>query len=207
MESEYGLDIGFLGVLELDHLRFLESALLDIDNGSHELSDLVIRSINQAEKEHNLHEYIELIDGWSVIGVRIDGSVSAILGGNVSVDYIFNFTSKESSVFLNLNGSAGIQGGWSVGGGLFLGFNAPNNDVYKGWGSSATISASAGNIGGGIQMDVSDRFYMFGIMSERHKIDFDNDAWNLTIMYVGGEEVELSIGIGHSFELHNRSYQ
>ena len=203
LSSAYGLHLSFTGFFELDRLYFLESAFMHLNETE---IGLVVNSINDAVERGNLISTMQSLPNWDVLGVRLDGSASSLIGINISGDFLFNFTSREFSLMANLNGTGGLQGGAAGAFGIYLGFNAPTNEVYAGWGSTIFAGIAVGK--GGINVS-SGTTSVWDVIPPAFKYkgnrgdstNFRHDPWNLTVKYSVGLELEVGVGIGYTWEI------
>ncbi len=198
----YDIDLEFLGLMEYDQLTFFQDTFGDLDAYQR---NYIIETIQLTLDDDFAREQIFERGNWDVFGVRLDLSGSFGAGGNVSFDFLWNFNSREFSILANLNGTFGAQAGVAGAGGIFLGFNAPDNSAYTGWGTGFTFGGAIPGVGGTVQGDFSGK--ILGLSSDWHIGDkilgaTSNDTYNLTVMYSAGVEAELSYSIGYTWMLY-----
>ena len=201
--SLYDLDLELLGQFDYEQLELFQSSFSDLSSYQQEY---IVATIQQTLEDDYAREQIFDRGNWDVFGVRVDGSISAGAGGNASLDFIWNFNSREFSILLNLNGTLGAQAGGAGAGGIFLGFNAQENSAFTGWGTGVTFGGAIPGVGGTIQGDVSGK--ILGLTDAWHNGDYilgatSDDTYDLTIMYSAGVEAELSYSIGYTWELYS----
>lgn len=192
MQEELGLSLDFLSLFDLIQLQFFQGSLTELERLSSGLSNQVVQALSSAVTESDFVHTLRTSGGWDVIGVRGDFGISGLHGLNLSGDILFNFHSLELSAGINANYTLGIQAGVSFAAGVFVGFNAPTNNAFAGWGSGMSISIASPTAGVTVQGDVSDRIFLLSnMMPERHTIRRD-DPMDLTVMYTTGAEIEFS---------------
>jgi RHS repeat-associated protein len=206
LQDSLGLGIDFLSVLDVTQLQFLQGAIAELEDVTVpmlglgvDIADPVLQNLSEASSELSFVHHLES-GGWDVIGVRFDLGYGGIHGIDASFDLLFNFDALELSGAGNLNYTAGFMLGGNISTGVFIGFNAPTNDVFAGWGSGMTLSAAYGAIGCTIQWDVADRLFLLGnARPEQHGVRSD-DPMNLAVMYSIGAEIEFSATlVGYSW--------
>jgi hypothetical protein len=139
--------------------------------------------------------------GWDVIGLRGHANVASFLGVDIHVDILLNFSGLEMSVLWGPELNVGAQAGLAAGTGVFLGYNAPTNSVFRGIASGLSYTAIYPPCfcGVGLQGEVSGKIYLLGGMIPRHSPDFSKDPLAVAITFELGQEVSFNVGIGYSW--------
>jgi len=167
--------------------------------------DFITGSIQEALRNPTIKAKMLDKVSWDVFGVRlIDGSLSAITGINGSIDIIWNFGTKEVDWLFNINGTVGVQAGGGFAGGVFLGFNAPDNAAFEGFGTGLTFGGAIPGVGGTVQLDASGKVIglneLWEVKGKKIGASLD-DTFDLTVMYSSGLEAELSYSIGYTWRV------
>ncbi|MCL4870171.1 MAG: RHS repeat-associated core domain-containing protein [Anaerolineae bacterium] len=184
LNREYGLSLKFLGTMTMAQMIFFIDGLNAARGIDNDLPELIIAEINRLDQE--LPDWLYSLNNqhrWDAIGIRIEGSFGLIFGLQGDIDFVFNFNSWEFSIFLTPGAQIGALAGGSGGIGIYFGFNAPSNSSYWGWGWGITAQIVPAGGGGGIQYNDS------------------GSAWSLVVGINGGEEFDLTIGGGYTFEV------
>ena len=117
----------------------------EIDNNLPQQIGLAINGIGS--NQWSSLRWLNDASNWDLLGIRFSGGGGYYVAGvEGNVDVVFNWESWEMSVLASVGGVVGINLGASVGAGVVLGFNAPDNSVL--WGGSWGINVEAAAIGG-----------------------------------------------------------
>jgi RHS repeat-associated protein len=187
ISAGYGIPLEFLTLMNLSQMRFFIQGLNDSRGIDNRLPDEIISTINRMHEVSPLwFQDLLTSNGWNVLGIRLEYGNGFVIAGQGDLDIIFNFRSWEFSIMFTPGIQIGMVAGASGGAGVFVGFDAPSNDVYWGSGWGVTFAVADG-LGGGIQ--------------------YNNhiDTWSLVVGGNAGLELDLSVGFGYTFELYRNS--
>ncbi|MBK8987678.1 MAG: RHS repeat-associated core domain-containing protein [Chloroflexi bacterium] len=184
--NEFGIPLEFVGIMDMAQMRLFIQGLNTANEVDSGLLGQITNAINGYDsQEWGTMRWLADNSNWDILGIHIGGGGGAILGGEIGFDFVFNWDSWEVSVMGSLGGSAGMTLGGSIGGGVIFGFNAPDNSVMWDW--SWGINGEAA-ITGGVSLQYSE--------------SIGNDAWFFSVSGLGGEELDVSIGLNYTWEIY-----
>ena len=115
----------------------------------------------------------------------------------------------------NFNVSIGVQLGGSGGAGIFLGFNAPTNDVFTGPGSSINLSGVLPVGGIDTSLDLTNIWTLIPDGFRKYKgkymsgnFSFANEPWNVSALFAVSPffHIEAAFGYGGTWEIISKTY-
>ena len=193
--SAYGIDLEFLGSMTLEDLAFFGTTFEQMPGLQQEQVASAIQSGFLDRLDEGTRKSIT--DGvWDVLGVRIGLSAANIMGVDSSVDFLWNFSAREFDILGNVNGVVGWALGASLTGGVFFGFDAPENNAFTGWGTGVTLGAAVGPLGVAVQTEKSG-----GLIGFNPPNPITRDAQSLAVLYNPGLELEASFNVGYTWNI------